>query len=58
MHEKSVRNKMLKEFEWRLLSRTACVMRGPPLVPARPRNKYQFESIAGFNQHPNSSEQM
>ena len=55
MHEKYLRNKKLQEYYW---GRTACIICPPPSYPARPTGKHYFESIGGFNQHPNSSKEM
>ncbi len=57
IHQKNLRNKELKEiFESsRYMYRTACIILPSP----RPStNKRPLKSIRGFNQHPNSSEEM
>jgi hypothetical protein len=64
IHQKNLRNKELKElFENRSpmypssMYRSACIMRSYSFCfPSI--NKRQFESICGFNQHPNSSQEM
>ncbi len=40
------------------MARTTCGIDIPPSYPLRPENKYQFQSIGGFNQHPNSTQEM
>ncbi len=60
IHQKNLRNKELKElFESsRYMYRTACIILPPLPSPRSSPNKRQLESIPGFNQHPNSSEEM
>jgi hypothetical protein len=57
MHEKSLRNQKLINLE-EYIHRTACIMCLPPSYPPRPASRYQFQSIGGFNQHPNSTQDM
>jgi hypothetical protein len=56
MHEKCLRNILLKTAN--RFSRTGCVMCLPPMYPVRPTGEHRFESIGGFDQHPNSSSDM
>ncbi|CAF3529452.1 unnamed protein product [Rotaria sp. Silwood1] len=56
MHGKCLHNKHLRRMG--LSIRTACVRISPPVFPTRPTGKYNFESIGGFTQHPNSSSTM
>ncbi|CAF0905170.1 unnamed protein product [Adineta steineri] len=62
MYEKYLRNIELEEVEAHYRERSrqvACGMRsGPPRYPVRPEGKHRFESIGGFKQHPNESQDM
>jgi hypothetical protein len=58
MHEKSLRNKKLLESQRHYIRKLACRRSSPPSYPLRPATKQQFPSIGGFNQHPNSSQEM
>jgi hypothetical protein len=58
MCQKSLRNQKLKEFERRYLYRTGCIVCRPPSYPVRPASKHQFESIGGFHQHPNVTQEL
>ncbi len=56
IHQKNLRNEELKElFESNRFMYWACVTE---LSSFPSTNKRQLESIPGFNQHPNSSEEM
>jgi hypothetical protein len=61
MHEKSVRNKILLESQRdyrRRLACKGCISFSYP-HPLRPASKHQqFVSIGGFNQHPNTTQDM
>jgi hypothetical protein len=56
IHGKSLRNKELQ----RSYHRFACslVFISSPSYPTRLKRNYQFESIGGFNQHPNSTQEL
>jgi hypothetical protein len=58
IHEKSLRNKKLLDLEKHYMHRLACIMCRIPLYPLRPASKYKFQSIGGFDQHPNSMQEM
>ncbi len=58
VHKKSIRNQKLKEFRQYRVGRTACRVLPPPKYPVRPENKHKFKSIGGFNQHPNSTQEL
>ncbi|CAF1569205.1 unnamed protein product [Rotaria sordida] len=53
MHGKCLHNKRLRRIA--LSFRTTYVRIPHPVCPTRPTGKYNFESIGGFTQHPNSS---
>ncbi|CAF1382366.1 unnamed protein product [Rotaria sordida] len=56
MHGKCLHNKRLRRIT--LPFRTSCALIPPPVFPTRSTGKYNFESISGFTQHPNSSSTM
>ena len=62
MHEKYLRNQEREEVEAeyaKTRGHFACGMRcGPPRYPVRPAGKPRFESVGGFQAHPNTSENM
>ena len=60
MHEKSLRNQQLLEAQRNYIRKLACRrhMMAPPSYPLRPPTKHQSASIGGFNQHPNSSQEL
>ncbi|CAF3935032.1 unnamed protein product, partial [Adineta steineri] len=62
MYEKYLRNIELEEVEahyHETSMHVACGMRSrPPQYPVRPEGKHRFESIGGFKQHPNESQDM
>ncbi len=59
IHEKTLRNKKLIEFQKNYIYRTACVIcRTPPYIHPPSTNQDKFQSIGGLNQHPNSSSDM
>jgi len=58
MHEKSLRNNILTQFKRNHWGRTACILCPPPSYPKRPESKYRFQSIGGFQQHPNSTQDL
>ena len=43
------------KYRW---NRTPCVISFPPRYPARPTGSHQFEPIGGFQQHPNSTQNL
>ena len=55
MQAKAIPNQKLLHFHRFCTGRTTCIMIPPPLYPARPTNKHHFQSIGGFNQHPNAT---
>ncbi len=57
MHEKSFRNKKLKQFRSQKTPRTTCRRCSPPSYPIRPASEYRSQAIGGFNQHPNSTQE-
>jgi hypothetical protein len=58
IHQKYLRNKKLKELK-QYISKTGSIIYSPPsLYPIQPIDKHKFESIIGFNQHPNVSQEM
>jgi hypothetical protein len=63
MHEKSLRNRKLLKVQRHYMFRTACVIDPTPsytlrTYPIRSRNESQFEIIGGFDQHPNSKQDL
>jgi len=63
MHQKNLQNKPLREKKWRMyrddsLYRSVCIKCPHPPSPRLSTNNHQPESIGGFYQHPNSSEEM
>ena len=57
-HEKSLQNKKLLGLRRFHTNRAACIIRPPRAYPLRPASKYRFKSIGGFDQHPNSTQDM
>jgi hypothetical protein len=66
MHQRNIQNKGLREKKWSMymndgLYRSVCI-RSPfypsPPLSVTPINKDRFESIIGFHEHPNSSQEM
>jgi len=48
--------KLLSNWKtFRYHGRTACIVYRPPEYPNRPFRMHEFEPIAGFQQHPNST---
>ncbi|CAF3414387.1 unnamed protein product, partial [Rotaria sp. Silwood2] len=55
IHEKSSRNIHLRDISDSFMHRTACVKGPLPYYRPRYSNKHTFESIGGFENHPNAS---
>jgi hypothetical protein len=58
MHKKFIRNRKLLELQVYYMFRTACIICRPPEFPLRHAKEYRFESIGGFDKHPNSTQEM
>lgn len=58
MQEKTQRNSKLLKERRGYITRLACRICPPPKFPVRPTGKHHFQSIGGFNQHPNSAQNL